>query len=542
MKTSHFTLETLNLFCGARLARPQLLPSGQKHHPRLLFILCGVLIASMALPVNAQVQQAWVARYNNGIPGGTHQPVKMALDSTGNIYVTGFSQNASGGSGYVTIKYAPNGNQLWAGRYDSSGHPSAAPAAIAIDSSNNAIVTGNALTIKYDPNGNQLWTAPYAGTALACDSLGNIYVAGLGTNFNTVKLSPAGSELSLITYVDVGPTVSQSVLVDNMNNVYISGLDSFVWESTSEFDPAQGYYVVSPTVIKYGPNGNQMWQVTSIIDVFYVYDDDNLQIEGAALDNANNLYFVVNYSGGEPLAYITFKYSTNGSLVWTTGNADANCSDDLAHALAIDRAGDVFVTGQNCYFPPNNYYGIFAYGTYKANTNGVWVWGNSFPRDPVQPSVGTAIAVDSANNCYVTGYSYGTNSFNNIVTLKYGPNGNQIWLQNYSGPGNGNDAGNAIAVDNNGNVYVAGYDATTTGGTEIILIKYSPVILQPQASGTVLLEAQGSPGEIFAIQASTDLQSWLTVGSATTDTNGLMQFTDTNAPSYPARFYYTLPQ
>jgi hypothetical protein len=131
---------------------------------------------------------------------------------------------------------------------------------------------------------------------------------------------------------------------------------------------------------------------------------------------------------------------------------------------------------------------------------------------------------------------------NDIVTIKYGPTGNQIWLQRYNGPGNGNDAGNAIAVDSNGNVYVAGYDTTTAGGTEMVLIKYSPVTLQRKPDGTVLLETQGSPGESFDIQASTDLQSWLDLGNVLADTNGLMQFDDTNAPQYNARFYYTNPQ
>ena len=106
----------------------------------------------------------------------------------------------------------------------------------------------------------------------------------------------------------------------------------------------------------------------------------------------------------------------------------------------------------------------------------------------------------------------------------------------------GNAAGNAIAVDTNGNVYVTGYDTTSVGGTEIVTIKYSPVILQRHANGTVLLQAQGSPGESFDIEASTNLQSWLDLGSALADTNGLMQFDDTNAPNYPARFYYTSPQ
>jgi len=57
-----------------------------------------------------------------------------------------------------------------------------------------------------------------------------------------------------------------------------------------------------------------------------------------------------------------------------------------------------------------------------------------------------------------------------------------------------------------------------------------------------LLQTQGSPGESFDIEASTDLQSWLDLGNVLADTNGLMQFDDTNATNFPSRFYYTNPQ
>src|SRR6202161_3352502 len=78
-----------------------------------------LLFAFAAGPASAQIQQAWVAKYNNGITNGNHQALKMALDSSGNIYVMGISANADTNTGYVVVKYAPNGNQLWAARYDS---------------------------------------------------------------------------------------------------------------------------------------------------------------------------------------------------------------------------------------------------------------------------------------------------------------------------------------------------------------------------------------------------------------------------------------
>ncbi len=152
------------------------------------------------------------------------------------------------------------------------------------------------------------------------------------------------------------------------------------------------------------------------------------------------------------------------------------------------------------------------------------------------------MAMDGLNNVYVTGTSTASTASNSIVTIAYGPNGNQLWLQTYTAPSGGNAVGNAIAVDNAGNVYVAGYEDTGAGGTEYVVIKYSPVKLQKRADGSMLLQAQGYPGETFTIEASADLETWFGIGTATADTNGLMQFDDTNAPTLPARFYNTIPQ
>ena len=494
-------------------------------------LLSAILIQS----AHAQIQQAWMTHYNNGITNGTNQAAKMVLDSSGNIYVTGFSQNTNTNLGYVTIKYAPNGTQLWATRYDSTNSPAAAPAAMSLDTSNDVIVTGSALTIKYDPSGNQLWTAPYSGTCLAIDSSANAYVGGFSKDFGTVKLSPQGSNLWLTTFVEsYGPTVSQSVLVDSANNVYVSGLDSYY--SFVNNGILYGPYVML-TTIKYNSDGNQTWKTGQSAGI----QSMSVRVGGGALDSSNNIYLVALFSAA-PTALFTYKYTSSGSLLWTLENPDASVGPDAANGLTLDGASDVFITGQFGYFGPNYSYGTLAYGTYKASTIGSWVWTNAFPVGPFPPSSAQAIAVDASNSSYVTGYSPDPNGTNDIVTIKYDPNGNMVWLQRYSSPVGGNAAGSAIVVDNNGNVYVTGYDTTAVGGTEIVTIKYSPVTLQRRSDGTVILQAQGSPGESFDIEASQDLLNWLDLGTFLADTNGLLQFDDTNASNYPSRFYYTMPR
>jgi hypothetical protein len=394
--------------------------------------------------------------------------------------------------------------------------------AMALDVSNNVIVTGSALTIKYDTNGNQLWTAPYAGTALAVDSNANIYVCGYSQNFATVKLTPQGSNVWVRDYVDVGPTVSQAVLVGGNTNVYVAGSDTWICQESRCHEQL--------LLIKYDENGNQLWTAT--------YNPggsiSSVHIGGVALDYANNAYLVASFTG-IPMGYGTFEYSSSGNLLWSA-NPSYNGSSE-AKGLVLDHRGSTVVTGM-----AKNLSFSYQYGAFEISAIGTILWTNYYPTPPTASSVANSIALDTANNTYATGYSPGTNSSNDIVTIKYGPSGNQIWLQRYNGSGNGNDAGNAIAVDANGNVYVAGYDTASSGSTEMVLIKYSPVVLQLQPNGTVILQAQGLPGESFDIQASEDLLHWLDLGNFLADTNGLMQFDDTNAPQYNARFYITNPQ
>jgi hypothetical protein len=393
-----------------------------------------------------QIHQAWVAKYNNGITNGTNQAVKMVLDAAGNIYVTGFSQNVTNGNlDYATIKYIPNGTQVWASRYVATNTSTAETTGLVLDSGTNIIVTGSFCTIKYDPDGNQLWTSHYAGNAIAVDGSNNVFVAVFRTNLGVAKLNMGGTNQWEIVHAVayIATNLGKTLCVD-------SNGDSFLASYISFYNGTVGPYYYG-TVTKYDPNGNQIWY-----QQYYSANYLAPIVQATTLDALCNFYVLVNFGPGG-IGYQTMKFAgNNGSLTWTALDPTGN-GFSIARSFALDILSDIWVTGSK--YSAFYEYTNTQYGTYGLNTNGAYICTNLYPSYPsgfpagMILSAGISIAVDQGNNVYVTGYSPGTNSGNDIVTIKYGSNGNQIWLQRYNGPGNGDDEGNAIAVDALGNVY-----------------------------------------------------------------------------------------
>src|SRR5256885_789919 len=66
----------------------------------------------------------------------------------------------------------------------------------------------------------------------------------------------------------------------------------------------------------------------------------------------------------------------------------------------------------------------------------------------------SAIAVDSVGNVYVSGGSFKSgDSYQTVVTVKYDPNGQQLWASRYNGSPSSPPFGSRIALDNAGSVY-----------------------------------------------------------------------------------------
>src|SRR5216683_2225671 len=212
---------------------------------RIKFI-CSLVLLILVAPAAAKAQtEQWVARYNG--QGGANS---IAVDSnTGNVYVTGFSWGGETLQDYATVAYDAAGTELWVARYNGPANGYDVPSAIAVDSTGNVYVTGSSwggaetmfdfATIKYDATGAELWVARYNGpassgdwaTAIAVDDTGNIYVTGgsvgIGTliDYATVAYDSNGTELWVARYNGPanGYDIANAIAVDSTGSVYVTG-------------------------------------------------------------------------------------------------------------------------------------------------------------------------------------------------------------------------------------------------------------------------------------------------------------------------------
>src|SRR5262249_37253629 len=130
-----------------------------------------------------------------------------------------------------------------------------------------------------------------------------------------------------------------------------------------------------------------------------------------------------------------------------------------AQAIALDGAGNVFVTGESA--PSTGGFQHFTTVAYDATT-GMQLWVATDDNGGVVH----AIAFDSAGGTvYVTGEGVGLGS--DYVTVAYDPpTGVQLWEARYHGPNSSrSETARAIAVDGQGGVYVTGSSANAAFGS-----------------------------------------------------------------------------
>jgi len=410
--------------------------------------------------------------------GGGDSANAIAVDSLGNAYVTGYTSFYDEPWNYftatVTKLNAEGSLAIYTTKFSTGTSYSGTNAqGIAVDGAGNAYVTGStrsstfptrnaiqpklrgaedAFVMKLDPSGLMVYSTYIGGSGLdsgygiAVDSAGNAYVAGSTTSsdfptanaleathagsYDTAfvsKLNPAGSAFVYSTYLGASAQAeAYSIAVDPAGNAYMAGLTR-----------SANFPTVNPLQARLGgPNS-----VTGTGEDGFV----------AKLNAAGTALVYSTFLGGKAYDKVS------GIAVDSDGNAyvtGCTYSDDFPLANALQRvfggpggnAGDAFVAKLNASGS------ALVYSTYLGGSG----WDG-----------GSAIAVDSVGNAYVTG---GTGSVNfpatNPVQSTNGDSydafvaelsaaGSALVYSTYLG-GSRYDSGTGVAVDAAGNAYIAG--------------------------------------------------------------------------------------
>jgi hypothetical protein len=343
------------------------------------------------------------------------------------------------------------------------------------------------------------------GQGIAVDSAGSAYITGdtESTNFPTAsplqavfggvqdvfvaKLNPAGTALVYSTYLGGSSENSgYGIAVDFSGNAYIAGVTS-----STDFPTASPLQAVSGGAgsfdvfaAKLNPGGSALVYST------YLGGSNDDWGQGIAVDSSGNAYvtgytYSPNFPTASPLqavfggvgdAFVAKLNPAGSALVYSTYLGGSNV--DEGYGIAVDSSGNAYITGEteSINFPTASplqavFGGVQDAFVAKLNPAGsalvysTYLGGGGY-------DAGYGIAVDSAGNAYVVGYTTSTNfptasplqpvngGGADAFVAKLNPSGSALVYSTYLG-GSGGEFGLGIAVDSSGNAYVTGYTAAT---------------------------------------------------------------------------------
>jgi uncharacterized delta-60 repeat protein len=433
----------------------------------------------------SQPKQEWLSRYNGTTGSGNDEAMKIAIDDSGNVYVTGNSVGISSANDYVTVKYNSAGIEQWTRRYDGTADGEDYARGLVIDKSGNIIVAGHSMgnldydpvTIKYNPAGDVQWVQRYdkqhsnignKAKAIATDDSGNVYIAGTWEfDYLTVKYSAAGDERWFAPYNGTGNhiDIASAIAVDNAGNVYITG------QSRADAVTINDDYAT----VKYNSSGIEQWSRRYAGPGGITSEDLASSI---AVDKSGCLYVTGQSSNGLNVDWTTIKYTADGTERWVRRYDGTAKGNDYAYPLALDDSANVYVAG-SISNGSNDDIGVIKY-----DSSGALQWVRTYNGSGNGNDFAMAIALDKSGGIYITGWAADSVHGLDYMTIKYNSSGVQQWIKSYNGTGNGDDHANSIAVDVKGNVYVTGASLDSADGLDFVTIKYSQStgVREPQIS------------------------------------------------------------
>jgi len=396
----------------------------------------------------------------------------VTTDSSGNVYVTGYTLGGldgntnSGSYDMFLVKYNSSGTKQWTKQLGSSGWDWGN--GVTTDSSGNIYVTGytnggldgntnsgygDIFLVKFNSSGTKQWTKQLgtsssdSGNGVITDSSGNIYVTGYTLGGLDGNTNSGSYDMFLVKYNSSGTKqwtkqlgtskgdYGRSVTTDSSDNIYLTG------STWGGLDGNTNLADNDIFLVKYNSSGTRQWTK----QLGTTYTDYGL---GVITDSSGNIY-VTGEIGAEldgntylgDFDIFLVKYNSSGTKQWTKQLGTS--SSDSGNGVTTDSSGNIYVTGStgggldgntnygnDCSVPPrfwnsiNNCSDIFIV---KYNSSGTKQWTKQLGTS--SGDYGNDVTTDSSGNIYVTGYTNGgldgnTNSGSyDIFIVKYNSSG-----------------------------------------------------------------------------------------------------------------------
>jgi alpha-tubulin suppressor-like RCC1 family protein len=408
----------------------------------------------------------------------------VVVDASGNVYVTGYFNSPTivfgsytltnaGSYDVFLVKYNASGNVLWAtsagGTDDDEG------SSLALDASGNVYVTGyfksstlifgsytltNAGTsnndiflAKYDANGNVLWAKSAGGTdndygiSVAVDASGDVYLTGWFDSpaitfgsYTLTNVSAGSGDIYLVKYDmngnvlwaksagSTGDDGASCVAVDASGELYMTGWFASPTINFGSYTLTNvGFYDVF--LVKYDTSGNVLWAKSA-------GGTDYDETMGVASDSSGNAY-VTGYFNSPAITFGSYtltsmgsfdeflvKYDASGNVLWAKSAGGTDFDD--GNSVALDASGDIYVTGE--FVSPTITFGSYTltnagssssdmyFVKYDASGNVLWAKGAG----GTDYDNGNSVALDASGNSYVTGWfesptiTFGSDTLTNV--------------------------------------------------------------------------------------------------------------------------------
>ena len=298
----------------------------------------------------------------------------VAVDSPGNVFVAGYTwgalpgQSSAGGNDAFIRKFNSAGVEQWTRQFGTSSVDYAY--GVALDSSGNVFVAGytwgalpgqstsgayDAFVRKYNSAGVEQWTRQFGTNtndgaySVAVDSSGNVFVSGY-TGGTFPGQSPSGLDDAFMRKYDsagveqwtrqfgsANDDCAYSVAVDSSGNVFVAGYTGGTFPGQSSAGERDAF------ICKYDSAGLEQWTRQ------FGSDSKDLA-RGVAVDPSGNSFVVGETWGTLPGqsssglhdAFVR-KYNSAGIEKWTF--QFGTTEPDFAFGVATDDSGDIYVAG-----------------------------------------------------------------------------------------------------------------------------------------------------------------------------------------------------